>query len=83
MTKSKREPLRHWHARQRFQRQEIFHYFRQKHEYPDVTPIFLYCLNDANESFLDSETSTELNDMSSRSSRAKNSARLELGRGQI
>ena len=33
--------------------------------------------------FLDSETSAELNDMFSRSSRAKVSARLELGRGQI
>ena len=49
----------------------------------NLTPIFLYCLNDADISFLDSDTSTELNDLFSRSSRAKVSARLELGRGQI
>ena len=49
----------------------------------DVTLIFLYCLNDANVAFLDSEMSTEQNDLLSRSSRAKVSARLELGRCQI
>ena len=49
----------------------------------NLTPIFLYCLNDADISFLESDTSTELNDLFSRSSRANVSARLELGRGQI
>ena len=78
----KREPLRHWHAHQHFQPRENFPLFSTKR----VTAIFLYCLNDADISFLDSEMSTELNDIFIRSSRAnlKNSARLELvGRGQI
>ena len=41
------------------------------------------CLNDVDVFFLDREKSTELNDLFSRSSRAKVSARLELERNQI
>ena len=52
---------RSWHNHQRFQRRANFHYFRQKHESCDVTPNFLSCLNDEDISFLNSETSTELN----------------------
>ena len=81
--KSKSKTRTSGHALKRFQPRNFFHYFQQKHEYPDVTPIFLYCFNKADISFLDSETSTELNDMFCRSSRAKVSAQLELGRGQI
>ena len=62
---------------------EKFPLFSKKHESRDVTLIILYCLNDADLSFLDSETTTELNDLFCISSREKISARLELGRGQI
>ena len=45
-----------------------------------IIPTFL---NDVDVFFLDREKSTELNDLFSRSSRAKVSARLELERNQI